>query len=180
MKKEILPKLEGERFLQKVHRKRVLTPEEVSARRVTLTKGQKKSVASSKEQAIIPEWVWMLPNAEHEVARREARDLAAARLLEQKIRDERVNGWELGVGQDVGHLNRRRGENRERKIRSEVHWATTLGKARKEDLRAWHKTPEYIAQAAAEKEKQRLEERAEVLAKKAAKKERRAARAAAA
>jgi len=53
----------------------------------------------------------------------------ASSLTEEK--DEEVLGAEVGVGEDWGHLNKRRRRAREEKVKKDVKWMNKVSKARR-------------------------------------------------
>jgi len=107
--------------IQKVHIKRVLSPEEIEQRKATMTKAQLKKTSDAALSQPVSTWVWQLLD----------KPAKASSLTEEK--DEEVLGAEVGVGEDWGHLNKRRRRAREEKVKKDVKWMNKVSKARKRD-----------------------------------------------
>ncbi|KAI0711570.1 hypothetical protein C8Q76DRAFT_737144 [Earliella scabrosa] len=117
LKKVVLPDLEQEGVVEKVHTKEPLSEEELERMRANLAKSRKtKPVALSSHVAY---WRWQL---------RQARD-------EEPLKEEKRRfGTEVGVGEDWSHLNKRRQRAREEKVARDVAWLKELEAARREGM----------------------------------------------
>lgn len=58
MKKNVLPKLENMHVVEKVHRKRVLSDEEIAERVANLSKAARKKAETAYHGKSVDEWVW--------------------------------------------------------------------------------------------------------------------------
>ena len=117
LKKVVLPDLEQEGVVEKVHTKEPLSEEELERMRANLAKSRKtKPVALSSHVAY---WRWQL---------RQARD------EEPPKEEKRRFGTEVGVGEDWSHLNKRRQRAREEKVARDVAWLKELEAARREGM----------------------------------------------
>jgi hypothetical protein len=109
------------RDVKKVHIKRVLSPAEIERRKATMSQAQlKKTPVEALLSQPVSSWMWQLVDKSNEPSRA-ARD---------KGEEEGVLGAEVGVGEDWGHLNKRRREAREEKVARDVKWVKKVEKAR--------------------------------------------------
>jgi len=130
LKKVILPSLEAARVVRKVHTRRELTPVELEARLGALNKAARKAKASSLEGTAVHEWLWERYPEEKLEAQKEAARLARS-AEERKAREaETPFGWEVGVGKDFSHLNKRRQRSREESVGRDVKWLEKLKRVR--------------------------------------------------
>ncbi|GJE86702.1 hypothetical protein PsYK624_027830 [Phanerochaete sordida] len=116
LKKAILPALEAKKEVEKVHTISTMTPEEVEQRLNALSKAQRRTAHIQTSKAI---WVWR-PKAPQPVPKPKA-------AVE-------VFGKDVGVGEDWGHLNRRRRRAREASVERDVQWLRELEKVKQEAL----------------------------------------------
>jgi hypothetical protein len=107
------------RNIKKVHIKRVLSPAEIEQRMATMSKAQAKKTSVAALSQPVSTWMWQLVDKPKESS------------LEKKDKDEEVFGAEVGVGEDWGHLNKRRRRAREGKVARDVQWVEKLESARR-------------------------------------------------
>ena len=102
------------------------TPEEMEERLKAFSTSKKKAHAKSLETTASV-WVWKpineptIPTLEETEADRKPRK-----------RGDRRFGWEVGNGEDVSHLNKRRQRKRAEKVRASMSWMKLLNNARRE------------------------------------------------
>jgi len=113
-----LEELVRTRDIKKVHIKRVLSPEEIEQRKATMSKAQLKKTSAASLAQPLSTWMWQL--ADKPKPSSKGGDKA----------NEAVFGAEVGVGEDWGHLNRRRRRTREEKVQRDVKWIQKLEKVR--------------------------------------------------
>jgi len=113
LKRTVLEDLVRTRDVNKVHIKRVLSPVEVEQRRATMSKAQLKKTSSSVAALSQPvsTWMWQLVDKKRTEKDVGGNEEGAAAF-----------GAEVGVGEDWGHLNRRRRRAREEKVERDVKW----------------------------------------------------------
>jgi len=106
--------------IKKVHIKRVLSPAEIEQRMATMSKAHAKKTSVAAMAHPVSTWMWELVNKSKEST------------LEgtKKDGDEKVFGAEVGVGEDWGHLNKRRQRSRGEKVARDVKWVEKLQSAR--------------------------------------------------
>ncbi|KAI0314407.1 hypothetical protein OF83DRAFT_452638 [Amylostereum chailletii] len=114
LKHIVLPELVKRKEIELVHTQRTLTQEEINARMASMTKAQRARAGTLS--ATISSWVW------------QARDYQPQPVVQK---EEVVTfGTEVGVGEDWGHLNRRRRRARETKVKRDVKWMRKLIRAK--------------------------------------------------
>lgn len=116
LKKSILPTLATKKEIEKVHAISTLTPEEVEQRLKNFSKAQRRTANIQTSKDV---WVW--------------RPKAPQPTPKPKPAVE-VFGKEVGVGEDWGHLNRRRRRAREESVARDVRWLRELEKVKQEAL----------------------------------------------
>jgi hypothetical protein len=109
------------RDIKKVHIKRVLSPAEIDQRMATMSKAQAKKTSVEALSQPVSTWMW------------EPLDKSRKSSVAVEDKDEEVFGAEVGVGEDWGHLNRRRRRVREEKVTRDVRWMERLQRARNTD-----------------------------------------------
>ncbi|KAI9058049.1 hypothetical protein FKP32DRAFT_1297224 [Trametes sanguinea] len=114
LKKVVLPELAGANKVERVHAKVKLTPEELAELRAKMGPTSKKAATLPPNAEL---WRWQLKQKED-----------APPALEQKA----MFGREVGVGADWSHLNRRRQQAREEKVKRDVQWLKELDRARQD------------------------------------------------
>jgi hypothetical protein len=127
LKRTILEDLVRTRDVNKVHIKRVLSPEEVEQRRATMSKAQLKKASSSVVALSQPVSTWMW----HLVDKKRTEKAGEGKEEEEGTA---AFGAEVGVGEDWGHLNKRRRRAREEKVKRDVKWMAKLRRVRTEDV----------------------------------------------
>jgi hypothetical protein len=127
LKRTILEDLVRTRDVNKVHIKRVLSPEEVEQRRATMSKAQLKKASSSVVALSQPVSTWMW----HLVDKKRTEKAGEGKEEEEGAA---AFGAEVGVGEDWGHLNKRRRRAREEKVKRDVKWMAKLRRVRTEDV----------------------------------------------
>ena len=120
LKLTILEDLVRTRNIEKVHIKRVLSPEEIEQRMATMSKAHAKKMSATTLSHPVSTWMWRLVD-ESKVSSLEGTT---------KDEDEEVFGREVGVGEDWSHLNKRRRRAREGKVERDVKWMEKLQRAR--------------------------------------------------
>ncbi len=118
----ILPELERRQCIEKVHEKRELAPEEIEVRKNKLSKAAQQN---AQQHMTVSVWAWK---------RRSPRPVPKPKPVPE------VFGKEVGVGDDISHLNRRRQNSRKETVLREVAWLQELQKARREGAAASSKT----------------------------------------
>ncbi|KAH9026293.1 hypothetical protein EDB83DRAFT_2425715 [Lactarius deliciosus] len=119
LKRTILENLVRTRDVKKVHIKRVLTPAEVEHRMSTMSKAQHKKTSAEALSQPVSTWMW------------QPVDKSATPVRVSKDEDAKVVfGAEVGVGEDWGHLNKRRRRVREEKVARDVKWMGKVQRAR--------------------------------------------------
>ncbi|KAH9000926.1 hypothetical protein EDB86DRAFT_2903987 [Lactarius hatsudake] len=119
LKRTILENLVRTRDVKKVHIKRVLTAAEVEHRMSTMSKAQLKKTSVEALSQPVSTWMW------------QPVDKSATPVRVSKDEDAEVAfGAEVGVGEDWGHLNKRRRRVREEKVARDVKWMRKVQKAR--------------------------------------------------
>ena len=117
LKKVVLPDLQQRGELSKVHAKETLSEEAIEKLKSHMT------TKSSRKQATLPShveyWRWQI---------------AAPRPQPQPLAEKKPYGAEVGVGEDWGHLNKRRQRAREEKVARDVEWLRELERAREQAL----------------------------------------------
>jgi hypothetical protein len=121
LKRTVLEDLVRTRDIKKVHIKRVLSPEEIEQRRAKMSKAQLKKTSVAALSQPISTWMWEL------VQKKGIEDDKGKGDEQQR---EAVFGAEVGVGEDWGHLNKRRRRVREEKVERDVKWMRKLERAR--------------------------------------------------
>lgn len=115
LKKEILPWLEGQKELSKGRIEREVTVLNVSRGETTKKTKGKQPQATNEEAgergATTKELVWVWKVLDKSQEAQQARSEP----------DPRPFGWEVGVGEDLSHLNKRRQIERKREIRRDLH-----------------------------------------------------------
>ncbi|KAI0065031.1 hypothetical protein BV25DRAFT_1822133 [Artomyces pyxidatus] len=115
LKTIVLPELLGRKEIEKIHMQRTLSAEEIERRRASMTKAAQRAHANDPAKTI-DSWVW------------KAREFVPkAPVVKQ---EEPVFGVEVGVGEDWGHLNRRRRRAREMSVKRDVKWMRKLQRAK--------------------------------------------------
>lgn len=123
LKRTVLEHLVRTRDVKKVHIKRVLTPAEVEHRMSTMSKAQLKKTSAEALSQPVSTWMW------------QPVDKSTLPVKPAKDEDEKVVfGAEVGVGQDWGHLNRRRRRVREEKVAKDVQWMRKVQRAREVEV----------------------------------------------
>ncbi|KAH9059568.1 hypothetical protein EDB87DRAFT_766685 [Lactarius vividus] len=121
LKRTILENLVRTRDVKKVHIKRVLTPAEVEHRMSTMSKAQLKKTSAEALSQPVSTWAW------------QSVDKSATPVRVSKDEGAEVTfGAEVGVGEDWGHLNRRRRRVREEKVARDVKWMRKVQMARED------------------------------------------------
>ncbi|KAH9038524.1 hypothetical protein EDB85DRAFT_1932795 [Lactarius pseudohatsudake] len=121
LKRTILEALVRTRDVKKVHIKRVLTPAEVEHRMSTMSKAQLKKTSAEALSQPVSTWMWQPVD----------KSATPVRVSKNKDEDAKVAfGVEVGVGEDWGHLNRRRRRVREEKVARDVKWMRKVQGAR--------------------------------------------------
>ncbi|KAN0105167.1 hypothetical protein V8E52_011282 [Russula decolorans] len=120
LKRTILEDLVRTRNIKKVHIKRVLSPAEIEQRKATMSKAHAKKASAAALSQPVSTWMWQLV------------DKSKKWSLEDTKKDdeEEVFGTEVGVGEDWGHLNKRRRRAREGKVARDVKWLEKVQRAR--------------------------------------------------
>ncbi|CDO75636.1 hypothetical protein BN946_scf184840.g19 [Trametes cinnabarina] len=116
LKKVVLPELAGADKIQKVHAKVQLSKEELEELKDRMGRWSKKSASLPQNVEL---WRWQLKTQE---------------TAPPAPKKEDVFGKEVGVGADWSHLNRRRQQAREEKVKKDVEWLKELDRARKEAI----------------------------------------------
>lgn len=113
------------RDIKKVHIKRVLSPEEIEQRKAVMSKRHLKKMSATTLSEPVSTWMWQSVNRSNEWS------------LENTKKDdkEEVVGTEVGVGEDWGHLNKRRRRAREEKVVRDVKWLGKVQRARRTTVR---------------------------------------------
>ncbi len=124
LKRKVLENLVRTRDIKKVHIKRVLSPAEIEQRRATMSKAQLKKTSVATLSQPLSTWMWQL------VDNKSSKGSSLKGGAEDK--SEGAFGAEVGVGEDWGHLNRRRRRAREEKVERDVRWMRKLQSARAE------------------------------------------------
>jgi hypothetical protein len=103
--------------IKKVHIKRVLSPAEIEQRMATMSKAHAKKTSVAAMSQPVSTWMW---------------EVVDKSTLEgtKKDEDENVFGAEVGVGEDWGHLNKRRRRARKERVERDVKWVKKLQRAR--------------------------------------------------
>ncbi|KAL7284341.1 hypothetical protein PYCCODRAFT_1473446 [Trametes coccinea BRFM310] len=114
LKKVVLPELAGADKVERVHAKVKLSKEELAELRAKMGESSRKAATLSPNAEL---WRWQLKQKE-----------AAPPAPEEKA----VFGREVGVGADWSHLNRRRQQAREEKVKRDVQWLKELERARQD------------------------------------------------
>jgi len=124
LKRMVLEDLVRTRDIKKVHIKRVLSPAEIEQRRATMSKAQLKKTSVATLSQPLSTWMWQLMD------KKSSKGSSLKGGAEDK--SEGAFGAEVGVGEDWGHLNRRRRRAREEKVERDVRWMRKLQRARAE------------------------------------------------
>ncbi|KAI0044785.1 hypothetical protein FA95DRAFT_1574238 [Auriscalpium vulgare] len=119
LKKMILQDLLDRKEIEKVHTKRTLSAEEMRQRLATMTKAAQRAHANDAARNI-DLWLWQI----------RTRPVVVPKVEEEKA----AYGVEVGVGEDVSHLNRRRQRARELKVKLDVQWVRKLQRAKETPL----------------------------------------------
>ena len=106
-----MPTLVKQEWIEKVHVLREMTEEEKAAQ-AALPKSGRNVTASG----MIHEWVWRRRNIQRA----------------NPPKEKPVFGKEVGVGEDISHLNTRRQRSRQESIERDVKWLRELDQARRE------------------------------------------------
>jgi hypothetical protein len=114
------------RDVKKVHIKRVLSPAEIEQLKSTMSKARLKKTSIEALSQPVSTWMWQLVDDKSKELR-----LRGARMDNEG--EEAVFGAEVGVGEDWGHLNRRRRRAREEKVERDVKWVRKVQRARASD-----------------------------------------------
>ena len=124
LKQTILEDLVRTRDIKKVHIKRVLSPAEIEQRMATMSKAQAKKKSVTALSHPVSTWMWQLVD--------KSKKSSLEGTKEDKV--EEVFGAEVGVGEDLSHLNKRRRRAREEKIARDVQWMEKVQSARASEL----------------------------------------------
>lgn len=133
----MLPLLERARDVEKVHRIRTLTPDEVERRLAsqTLSRAARRSKAAELAEKKIEEWVWLPVTRTRRGQLEQARDALLARQRKEEARAaKKPFGWEVGVGASFSHLSKRRQRSRVGKVRNHLGFLKELKAAKEEAL----------------------------------------------
>ena len=104
--------------------KRVLSPAEIEQRKATMSKAQLKKTSVATLSQPLSTWMWQL------LDNKSSKGSSLKGGAEDK--SEAAFGAEVGVGEDWGHLNRRRRRARVEKVERDVRWMRKLQSARAE------------------------------------------------
>lgn len=124
LKHVVLPELARQDRVKKIHSVRKLTQEEIDHRLSLLSKA-----AREKSQIATTTDVWMWVNN-------------TPRPKPAPQPEPEPFGKAVGVGEDWGHLNRRRRRAREEKVANDVKWLHALERARAKGLQEVTETKE--------------------------------------
>src|SRR5262245_3007580 len=87
LKKRVLPALEGQLVIKKIHTKRTLTPAEIEQRMQTTSKKTRKKRQEASPGMPVDAWLWQLRTGQLP--------------KKQKTPETKPFGWEVGVGEDL-------------------------------------------------------------------------------
>ena len=104
------------RDIKKVHIKRVLSPTEIEQRKATMSKAQLKKTSAASLSQPLSTWVWQLVD----------KTTSSSKEGDKDAGKDDVFGAEVGVGEDWGHLNKRRRRTREEQVQRDVKWVQKL------------------------------------------------------
>ena len=121
LKRTVLEDLVRTRDIKKVHSKTELSPAEIEQRKVTMSKAQLKKTSAASLSQPLSTWKWQLVDKAK---------LPSSKGGDKDKSKEVVFGAEVGVGEDWGHLNKRRRRTREEKVQRDVKWVGKLGRVR--------------------------------------------------
>ena len=111
LKKVVLPALEEENFIKKVHTVREMTKEEHAVSKKAMSKVARKAAA----EGMMHEWLWQRKGA-----------MPVQKPQPPKVLDAK----EIVYGQDISHLNKRRQRSRRETYARELEWVNELEKAK--------------------------------------------------
>ena len=120
LKRTILEDLVRTRDIKKVHIKQVLSPEEIEQRKATMSKRHAKKMSAAVLSEPVSTWMWQWVDKSRWSSSEDTK----------KDDEAEVFGTEVGVGEDWGHLNKRRRRAREGKVARDVKWLEKVQHAR--------------------------------------------------
>ncbi|KAI0253007.1 hypothetical protein BJV78DRAFT_1198483 [Lactifluus subvellereus] len=125
LKHTVLEDLVRTRDVKKVHIKRVLSPAEIEQRKATMSRAQLKKTSVEALSQPVSSWMWQLVVDK-------SNEPSSSRAAKKDKREEAALGGAevVGVGEDWGHLNRRRRRAREEKVARDVKWVRKVQRAR--------------------------------------------------
>ncbi|KAG1871388.1 hypothetical protein F4604DRAFT_1769337 [Suillus subluteus] len=130
LKRVVLPDLVTSKGVEKFCTKRTLSQADIDHRLQTVTK------AARKEQAVLlaaprNTWLWRMTTPAPPPKPLPASTLSKSELLGLP----RLTAADVGVGEDWGHLNKRRRRARKEKVERDLKWMWTLQAAKREAAR---------------------------------------------
>lgn len=99
----------------------MLSPAEIEQRKSTMSKAHLKKISATTLSEPLSTWMWKLA------------DKTTFSSKGGEVQDEGKDdafGAEVGVGEDWGHLNKRRQRTREEQVERDVKWVTKLRRVR--------------------------------------------------
>jgi hypothetical protein len=116
LKKRVLPALQEQQVIEKIHTTRTLTPADIEQRLPTTFKVARRRREEALSGKPVSVWLWQLQKN--------------VPPKEEKTPEKRPFGWEVGVGQDWSHLSKRRAQSRQEKIQRDTFFLDEVRKAR--------------------------------------------------